>query len=111
MFKYFDVNCNKHLSKSEWLKGLKSLGITNFTNNILLELYDDYDVKRDGRLDLDEFSQIFNPNTNVSLSKSNDLTRRSTDSGTKALIQKIRGKFIGLGFTGILSLERAFKVL
>jgi Ca2+-binding EF-hand superfamily protein len=59
MFKFFDVDCDKCLSKSEWLKGLKQLGITAFTNNILLELYDDYDVKRDGRLDFDEFGQIF----------------------------------------------------
>jgi Ca2+-binding EF-hand superfamily protein len=62
MFKYFDNSFNKFLSKSDWLKGIKQLGITNFSNNILLELFDDYDIKRDGRLDFEEFGEIFSNN-------------------------------------------------
>jgi Ca2+-binding EF-hand superfamily protein len=65
MFNYFDVNQNRSLNKSEWLKGVKQLGISNFSNAILLELYDDYDIKRDGRLEFDEFALIFENSQNV----------------------------------------------
>ena len=70
-FNIFDKDGSKGINRSEWLRVVKILGITMFSNNILLELFDEYDEYKKNSIDVKKFiNNLFPQNIKDSLNKS-----------------------------------------
>lgn len=58
IFDEFDQNKDNKVSKKEFIKAIKKLGL-GFTNDDLEKIYDAVDVNEDGSLDYQEFANAF----------------------------------------------------
>lgn len=125
-FKYFDLDNSGYCSPKEFLKTVLKIGITSFTDENLLEIFNHYDVDQSGGLDYKEFTAIItgNPVTTKKVAERMDKAPKRSEyekDMTKAeylkqddvttLLEKIRSKLAARGVRGICSIGRNFRIV
>lgn len=61
------------MNKSEWVRGLSKIGVTGFTNNNLLELFEDYDTQQKGWINYKELAaNLFNQKGSIVTNTNNN---------------------------------------
>lgn len=110
------------------MKAITKIGITGFTDNNLLELFEVYDVDGSGELDYKEFVGALYGNNTFSTSsntgnrgetpkKSSNKTGKQNHKeylnveGIEEILQKIRARLVSRGIRGIISLGKSFKIM
>lgn len=115
-FKYFDLDNSGQCSKDEWIKTLNKLGISGFSEQKLLEIFDLYDKNRNGELDYKEFTRIlYSEDDEEQKGKSHDHGDEDMEGVRSALrdskiMDKFRDQILSRGGKGILGLARQFKI-
>ena len=119
-FKYFDLDNSGECDKEEWLKALTKIGITGFNEQKLLDLFEAYDLNKNGSLDYKEFvGAIYNDEDEEdenpkSYTKNkeggDDVENVRTALHDSKIMDKFRDKILSRGGKGILGLARQFKI-
>jgi len=114
-FKYFDLDNSGQCSKDEWIKTLNKLGVSGFSEQKLIEIFDLYDKNKNGELDYKEFTKIlYNDDEEEEKGKSHsheeDMEVVRSALRDSKIMDKFRDQILSRGGKGILGLARQFKI-
>jgi Ca2+-binding EF-hand superfamily protein len=95
IFRLFFLFILGNCSKDEFLKAITKIGITGFTDQNLLDLFETYDEDKSGELDYKEFVGALYSNSSISKKaedkKQEEPQEKKYKEGSKAAYLKVEG--------------------
>jgi Ca2+-binding EF-hand superfamily protein len=61
LFKSMDRDHSRKIDYSEFKQGLRNLGLTDLTESEIRTLFNEFDIKKDGKIDFKEFVTVLKP--------------------------------------------------
>ena len=112
-------------SKNEFIRTISKIGITGFSEENLMQLFDVYDVDQSGHLDYKEFvGALFGNNSIINERRGNKQQSAKKPQQTEQskqeyleeeeineILTKIRNKLASRGVRGIVSIAKNFKII
>lgn len=128
-FKYFDLDNSGTCSKDEFLRTMFKIGITGFSENEILDMFNEFDEDKSGVMDYREFVSMLYGNKSITGKKGQSAGKEPKGQETgepqdnyqpnqyqdpdsiEGILDTIRGKLASRGVQGICSLARNFRII